>query len=178
LEFSRRERRLSAAIWRRTLTSEGIEGLCLESVEVLGCIPHDSSGISIGNRFRSVTPATTIIAVLTIAIGVGANAAIFSVIRAVLLKPLPYAHAERLVRLSERWPNLTGTGRFSQLAHPCGVRTRRHLSPMLRQRGHDASDLDCETFDSTTSSSGVIQSSRLARITKFQSDSNFFQPEA
>jgi putative ABC transport system permease protein len=47
-------------------------------------------------RLLRKTPATTMIGVLTIAIGVGANAAIFSVIRAVLLKPLPYANAERL----------------------------------------------------------------------------------
>src|SRR5580698_3375126 len=66
-------------------------------------------------RLLRKTPATTIMAVLTIAIGVGANAAIFSVIRAVLLKPLSYAHAERLVRLSERWPNLTGPRPASKL---------------------------------------------------------------
>jgi predicted permease len=66
-------------------------------------------------RLLRKTPATTIIAVLTIAIGVGANAAIFSVIRAVLLKPLPYADAERLVRLAEKWPNLTGPRPASKL---------------------------------------------------------------
>ena len=37
---------------------------------------------------------------------------------------------------------------------------------------------DCDTFDSTASSSGVMQPSCLARMTKFQSGSNFFQPEA
>src|SRR4030095_9308806 len=44
----------------------------------------------------------------TLAIGIGANAAIFSVIRGVLLKPLPYADAHRLVELSEQWPGLSG----------------------------------------------------------------------
>jgi putative ABC transport system permease protein len=53
-------------------------------------------------------PAPTAVAVLTLAIGVGANVAIFSIIRAVLLKPPPYADSERLVRLAETWPNRTG----------------------------------------------------------------------
>jgi predicted permease len=61
------------------------------------------------------TPSATAIAVLTLAIGVGANTALFSIIRAVLLKPRPFADAERIVLLGERWPMLPGSRPISRL---------------------------------------------------------------
>ena len=57
-----------------------------------------------GLRTHLRSPGFTAVAVITVALGVGANTAIFSVVKTVLLKPLPFSNPDRLVKLWESNP--------------------------------------------------------------------------
>jgi putative ABC transport system permease protein len=67
-----------------------------------------------GLRTFRKKPGFTLVAVFTLALGIGANTAIFSVVNGVLLKSLPFPDAERLVALSET----SESGRVEAVAYP------------------------------------------------------------
>src|ERR687893_425065 len=69
--------------------------------------------IRFGFRLLWKSPGFTVVAVLTLALGIGANSAIFSGVSAFILRPLPVEDPDRIVRLFEIYGDDAGYNSFS-----------------------------------------------------------------
>ena len=69
-------------------------------------------------RMMRRTPGFTAVAVLSLALGIGANTAVFSLINALMLRALPVAHPEQLVELLQKYPGEPrGNGYWSRQSY-------------------------------------------------------------
>jgi predicted permease len=88
-----------------------------------------------GFRMLVKSPGFTLVAILTLALGIGANTAIFSVVNGVLFNPLPYPHPEQLMTLHESKPNFA-TGSISLPNFLDWQKDNHTFSSMAMSRGN------------------------------------------
>lgn len=83
--------------------------------------------LRVGLRLLAARPGFAAVAILTLALGIGANTAVFSVVNSVLLRPLPYPDSDELLRVSEQRPFSRGrpmAALTNETYHPWLERTR------------------------------------------------------
>ena len=109
-------------------------------------------------RSLRASPAFTAVAVLTLAIGIGATTAIFSTVNATLLRPLPFPHPDELISVRTRLVDGQVTIRLDLARRDCG-RSISCACPVVRRGGR----CRCNPFDATLDRAGRHADRRAAQ---------------
>jgi putative ABC transport system permease protein len=147
-------------VWRSVLTNlrrRAVESREAGTPVVVGGFMQD---VRYAVRALRKAPAFTIVVVLTLALGIGANTAIFSVADAVLLRPLPYPEPDRLVSFAWRLPT--------------GV-TMANVSPLTFQHWQQ----HAQAFDGFAATSGgtfmMVLDGSAERVSGVSGTADFFK---
>ena len=78
----------------------------------IGVLDETSRNLRYAGRTLAKRPGFTIVAVVTLALGIGANSAVFSAINTILLRPLPFPEADQLMLLEQYEPKTANPANF------------------------------------------------------------------
>ncbi len=95
---------VAAFAWERLVRERRLPPIADEAPQRARAIDSVRQDVAFSVRLLWRHPGLTAVAVLTLALGIGANTAIFSVVDAVLWRPLPFSDAQSIMSLSERRP--------------------------------------------------------------------------
>jgi putative ABC transport system permease protein len=122
------------------------------------------SDIKYGWRLIVKNPFFSLTVVVVLALGIGANTAIFSVINAVLLKPLPYPDSEQLVMLWQRFPGIGLPKDQNFTSPPELVDVRRHSSAFSDVAAMQATGVNIRVGDTPEMISGQRVSASFFKL--------------
>src|SRR5207302_11418980 len=114
-----------------------------------------------GLRILSKKPGFTIVAVLTLALGIGVNTGVFSLVRSVLLRPLPFAEPERLIGIRE---SKVGEGHNNPMAWRSFATFRDHAQTLEYIAASGSWNPDIELPDSTMRLPGSRVTDRYFKV--------------
>jgi putative ABC transport system permease protein len=127
----------------------------------------DSVGRGLRHALRSLSrrPAFTAAAVLTLALGIGATTAIFSVVYSVLIKPLPYPNADELVRIRHSAPGLNADDFFASTNMQLTYRQENRAFAAVGLWGEDSATVtdrgEAERVRALKVTDGILQALRV-----------------
>ena len=119
-----------------------------------------------GVRMLRRSPGFTTVAVLTLALGIGANTVVFSVVNAVLIRPLPYPESERLVQIWSTNPSVNRWGMWT--AYPRFVDWHRLSKSFEEMATARTWVINLSGGDHPEALHGVVTSSRLFQVLRVE----------
>jgi putative ABC transport system permease protein len=122
------------------------------------------SDVKHGCRLLLRNPGFTAVVILALALGIGANTAVFSVMNAVLLKPLPYADADRLVSVAGRFTGIGIPDDRNQISPPELMDLRKFSSSFSDITALQGASFNIRVTDTPERISGAVVSANFFRM--------------
>src|SRR5437870_1229467 len=123
-----------------------------------------SNDVRHGCRLLLRNPGFTIVVILALALGIGANTAVFSVMNAVLLKPLPYKNPDHVVSVAGRFTGIGIPDDRNQISPPELMDLRRFSAAFTDISAIQAASYNIRVTDTPERVAGAVVTSNFFRM--------------